>query len=84
MIRFSVLLAVVGSLVFLWHECGQDTGIFCYRIGRDAVSGLRTRGLVPESSRASHHFPVARKSSECLSPSVISSTRFLTPTDSVN
>ena len=84
MIRFGVLLAVVGSLIFLWHECGQDAGVFCYRIGRSAVTGLRTRGLVPVPSRATFHFSAARNGSECLRPSVISSTDFLTPTDSVN
>ena len=39
MIRPGVLLAAIGSLVFLWHECGQDAGVFCYRIGWGAVRG---------------------------------------------
>ena len=49
MIRPGVLLAAIGSLVFLWHECGQDAGVFCYRIGWGAVMGLRTHALVPDS-----------------------------------
>ena len=55
MIRPSVLLAAIGSLLFLWHECGEDPGVFCYRIGLGAVTELRTRGLVPVPSRASFH-----------------------------
>jgi hypothetical protein len=54
MIRPGVLLAAIGSLVFLWHECGQDAGVFCYRIGWGAVTGLRTHAAC---SRASFHFP---------------------------
>ena len=41
MIRPSMLLAALGSLLFLWHECGADPGVFCYRIGAGAVSRLR-------------------------------------------
>jgi hypothetical protein len=46
MIRLGVLFAAVGSLIFLWHECGGDLGVFCYRIGSGAFTGLRTRALV--------------------------------------
>jgi len=84
MIRPGAVLGAMGSLVFLWHECGQDPGVFCYRIGRGAVTGLRTRALVPACSRASFHFSVLRDRSECLTPSFSSSTRCLTPTDSEN
>jgi len=46
MIRPAMLLAFLGSLIFLWHECGQDLAVFCYRIGLSAVTGLRSRALV--------------------------------------
>ena len=84
MIRPGMLLAAIGSLVFLWHECGQDAAIFCYRIGLGAVTGLRTHALVPAYSRASFHFSALRNRSECLTPSFTSSTRYLIPTDSEN
>lgn len=84
MIRPGVLLAAIGSLVFLWHECGQDAGVFCYRIGWGAVTGLRTHAFVPACSRASFHFSPLRNRPECLTPSFISSTRYLIPTDSGN
>jgi hypothetical protein len=80
-IRPAVLLAAVGSLIFLWHECGQDAGVFCYRIGWDAVTGLRERGLARIPLRASFSFSGARNRSECLKPSANSSMRFLIPTD---
>ena len=84
MIRPGMLLAAIGSLVFLWHECGQDAAIFCYRIGLGAVTGLRTHALVPAYSRASFHFSALRNRSECLTPSFTSSARCSTPTDSEN
>jgi hypothetical protein len=84
MIRPGVLLAAMGSLVFLWHECGQDAGVFCYRIGWGAVAGLHTRALVPAYSRASFQFSALRNRSECLTQSFSSSVRCSTPTDSEN
>lgn len=84
MIRPGVVLAAIGSLVFLWHECGQDAGVFCYRIGLGAVTGLRTHALVPAYSRASFHFSALRNRSRCLTPSFTSSAHYLIPTDSEN
>lgn len=84
MIRPGVLVSAVGSLIFLWHECGQDAGVFCYRIGWGAVAGLRTHALVPAYSRASLHFSGSRNRSECSTPSFTSSTHCLAPTDSEN
>jgi hypothetical protein len=76
MIRLGAWLAAIGSLIFLWHECGEDLVVFCYRIGSGAVTGLRTRGLVPAPSQASLHSSASRNRSECLTPSFTSSTRF--------
>ena len=82
MIRPSMLLAAFGSLIFLWHECGEDLPVFCYRIGLGAVTGLRRRRLVLVPSGLSSHFFVARNRTECLRPSVTSSICFSTPRDS--
>jgi hypothetical protein len=81
MIRFSMLSAAVGSLIFLWHECGEDLGVFCYRMGRGAFTGLRSRALVLVPVRNSFHFSAARNNSACLMPSFTSSTRFTTRMD---
>lgn len=75
MIRPAVFLAIVVSLILLWHECGEDLAVFCYRIGLGAFTGLRERGLVPVASRESFHL-AARNRSECLTPSSVSSTHF--------
>ncbi len=82
MIRFGVLLAAIGSLIFLWHECGEDLALFCYRIGMGAFMGLRSRALVPAPVRHSLHlFSAARNNSACLTPSFISSIRSTTRMD---
>ena len=78
MIRPAVVLAFVGSLVFLWHECGQDLAVFCYRIGLGAVAGMRSYALV---ALRSANLSASGTSSECLTPSFTSSTRFSTLTD---
>jgi hypothetical protein len=43
-------LGALNALVLLWHECGEDLGVFCYRISRSAVTWLRSRA---ESAAAS-------------------------------
>ena len=66
MIRPSMLLVALGGMIFLWHECGEDLPVFCYRIGLGAVTGLRRRGLVLVPTELSTHFSVARNRTECL------------------
>jgi len=84
MIRPSMLLVALGSLIFLWHECGEDVPVFCYRIGLGAVTGLRERGLVLVPTGLPIHFSAARNRTACLTPSVTSSICFSTPRDSRN
>jgi hypothetical protein len=43
MIRISAYLATFTMLLILWHECGEDLGVFCYRIGLGAVTNARSR-----------------------------------------
>ena len=33
------------SMGLLWHECGQDFSLFCYRIGYSAVTLMHSRAL---------------------------------------
>ena len=78
MIRIGALItAVIASLV-LWHECGEDIGVFCYRIGWGAFATLRSRALVPVPV-SSNNF--ARTRAACLNPSDISSMRCIAPKD---
>jgi hypothetical protein len=78
MIRLTVLIAAIIASIVLWHECGEDIGVFCYRIGLGAFTTLRSHTLVPVpvSVRTT---PRAR--TECSNRSVISSTRFTTSKD---
>jgi len=84
MMRIGIWLAALGIPILLWHECGEDVGVFCYRIGLGAVTSLRSRGLVPVPVRNPLHSFAARNNAECSTPSFISSTRFSAPTDSGN
>jgi hypothetical protein len=33
------------TMGLLWHECGQDFALFCYRIGYSAVTVMHSRAL---------------------------------------
>jgi hypothetical protein len=33
------------SMGLLWHECGQDFSLFCYRIGYSAVTLMHSRAV---------------------------------------
>jgi len=35
--------AAVNALVLLWHECGEDLAVFCYRITRSGAMWIRSR-----------------------------------------
>jgi hypothetical protein len=78
MIRLaSLLAAVIGSLL-LWHECGEDVGVFCYRIGLGAFTTLRSRTLVPVPAS---QILISRNRSACSNPSSTFSTRSTVQTD---
>ena len=78
MIRIGALIAAVTASLLLWHECGEDIGVFCYRIGLGAFTTLRSHTLVPVPVTVR---TIARTRTECSNRSVISSTRFTTSKD---
>ena len=78
MTRLSAWLAALTMLLFLWHECGEDVGVFCYRIGLGAFATLRSHALVPVPVPVR---TIARTRTECLNRSVISSMHFTTSKD---
>ena len=49
MMRLNGWYAMMAALGLLWHECGYDLGVFCYRIGCGAIFAARERAyeLVP-------------------------------------
>jgi hypothetical protein len=47
MMRLDAWLGCFSALVLLWHECGENPAIFCYRIGSGSFTTARSRALVP-------------------------------------
>jgi hypothetical protein len=78
MIRLGSLIAGIIASIVLWHECGEDVGVFCYRIGLGAFTTLRSRALVPV--HVSQINP-SRNRSSCSNPSSTFSTRFIVRRD---
>jgi len=81
MIRLASLIAAVIASLLLWHECGEDVGVFCYRIGLGAFTTLRSRALVPVPASQLY---ISRDHSACCNPSSTSSTRSTARTDFVS
>jgi hypothetical protein len=71
--------AVFAGAGMLWHECGHDLGVFCYRIGCGVASAARERALELVPLRATTN-PV-RTNAACSNRSFIFSARFTTPKD---
>jgi hypothetical protein len=84
MTRINFWLAALTVPLLLWHECGEDIGVFCYRIGLGALTAVRSRTLALVPVRNSIDSSFVRINTECSTPSFTSSTHFLTPTDSGN
>jgi len=71
--------ALLAGLGLLWHECGDDLGVFCYRIGCGLFTAARLRAveLAPRAITRN----LARNNAACLNPSFTFSARFTTPKD---
>jgi len=82
--RISIWLAPLTVPLLLWHECGEDVGVFCYRIGLGAFTSLRSRVLVSVPVSDSLHPSTVRNNTECSTPSFTFSTRSTTQMDSRN
>ena len=78
MIRLTGFIAAIIASIVLWHECGEDVGVFCYRIGLGAFTTLRLRALVPVPAA---QFNLSRNRSACSNPSSTFSTRSIAPMD---
>ena len=80
MTRLAAVLAAVMASIVLWHECGEDVGVFCYRIGLGAFATLRSRELVPVPVPVSQII-LSRNRSACSNLSSTFSTRSIARTD---
>jgi hypothetical protein len=78
MIRPTGFIAAIMASIVLWHECGEDVGVFCYRIGLGAFTTMRSRALVPVPVS---QFTLSRTRSACSNPSSTFSTRSTAPMD---
>ena len=78
MIRLTALIAAVIASFLLWYECGEDIGVFCYRIGLGAFTTLRSRTLVPVPAS---QINISRDRTACSNPSSTFSTRSTVQTD---
>jgi hypothetical protein len=79
MMNLSAWYAVFAGAGLLWHECGHDLAVFCYRIGCGVFSAARERafGLVPLRATMNP----ARTTAACSNRSFTFSARYTTPKD---
>jgi hypothetical protein len=78
MIRLAAVFGAVIAFLVLWYECGEDIGIFCYRIGLGAFATMRSRVLVPVPVS---QINLSRERSACSNPSSTFSTHSIARTD---
>ena len=78
MIRLTAVVAAVIASIVLWHECGEDVGVFCYRMGLGAFATFRSRKLVPVPVS---QINLSRTHAACSHRSSTFSSRFTAPRD---
>jgi len=76
---FNNWYALLAALGLVWHECGHDFGVFCYRIGCGIFSEARQRVFQLIPLRATSNTAMAN--SACSNPSFTFSVRSTTPKD---
>jgi hypothetical protein len=76
---FNNWYALLAALGLVWHECGHDFAVFCYRIGCGIFSEARQRAFALMPLRATAN--PARTNSECSNRSFTFSARSTTPKD---
>ena len=79
MMNLNAFYAALSGVGLLWYECGDDFGVFCYRIGCDMFSAARERVFEPAPLRTTTN-PV-RTNAACSNRSFIFSAHFTTPKD---
>jgi hypothetical protein len=71
--------ALFTGMGLLWHECGDDLGVFCYRIGCGVFTAARDRAL--ELAPVAVTSKWSRINGACSNLSFTSSARFTNPRD---
>ncbi len=74
--RLSVLASSFCILVLLWHECGENPAVFCYRMGHGFLRVARNRALVAVPVSDAARLPMRlRANRSCLTRSSTFSVR---------
>lgn len=84
MIRLNAWTALFSAMGLLWHECGQDFGFFCYRIGCGALTAARSRALELAPAIQAVTKSAVRNNDACSNPFFTFSERCTTLKDSKN
>jgi hypothetical protein len=79
MMNLNAFYAALSGVGLLWYECGDDFGVFCYRIGCGAFNAAREQVLELVPLRATTN-PVRTKAA-CSNRSFIFSAHSTTPKD---
>ena len=79
MMNLNTWYAVMAGMGLLWHECGFDFGVFCYRIGCGMFRAAREGTLELVPLRATMN--PARTNAACSNRSFTFSARSTTPKD---
>jgi hypothetical protein len=79
MMNLNAFYATLSGVGLLWYECGDDFGVFCYRIGCGVFSAARERAfeLVPLKATTNS----MRTKAACSNRSFIFSAHSTTPKD---
>ena len=79
MMNLNAFYAALSGVGLLWYECGDDFGVFCYRIGCGVFSAARERAFELVPLRATMN--PARTNVACSNRSFIFSAHSTTPKD---
>ena len=79
MMNLNAFYATLSGVGLLWYECGDDFGVFCYRIGCGVFSAARKRAFELVPLRATTN--LVRTNAACSNRSFIFSAHSTTPRD---
>lgn len=79
--RLVAWLPAAAVLLVLWHECGENPALFCYRIGVGAIATMRSCARVSVPVARTRWQPPLRNRVACSNPSGICSIPSTTSKD---
>jgi len=80
--RAATMLSLICILILMWHECGENPAVFCYRIGHGFFKSARNRALAPVPVSTVARMPMTqRTNTACSIRSSTFSVRSIIPRD---